>query len=164
MRKTIATLTAAIALVGLAGCSSNDDGNGTSTTPTTETATSTATTAEYPRSGLQTYETVEQLHSDLQSGVVCTNFERYDRSVNAASSGQCDVAMEDGSSRQLIVMLFSSDVNKQSQIGVYRDVGDTIGKYGFVEGGNWLVNCETLAVCEAVAGALGGRVETLPMF
>ncbi|MGW5523594.1 hypothetical protein [Gordonia sp. NPDC003950] len=61
------------------------------------------------------------------------------------------------------MMVFSSDANKEHQAELYRDVGQMLDGYGFVEGGNWMVNCDTRPVCLKVADILGGRTETLPL-
>lgn len=126
-----------------------------------EASTTTTTTSyqDVPLSGLQTYETPEQLYADFNRRYICTDFTRGSGSWNAASSGECNLSMQDNTTRQLIFLLFSSETNKQSQIALYRSLGPRTGGYGFVEGGNWLVNCGDEYVCEYVAGVLGGRTE-----
>lgn len=158
MRRTIAAFALALAILALAGCGGSEKGK-----DATSAATSETTTEQYPRSGLQTYETPDQIHADLDTRFNCLNFKRTTGSRTAASSGNCDLETSDGGSQQLIMTIFSADANKQEQIGIYRSVGEMLDTYGFVEGGNWLVYCEAASICQPIAEVLGGRVETLPV-
>ncbi|WP_440714158.1 hypothetical protein [Gordonia sp. FQ] len=60
-------------------------------------------------------------------------------------------------------MTFSSETNKDSQVQTYRQIGSIIKSYAFVEGGNWLVNCNMTNLCDKIQGILGGRLEKDPI-
>ncbi|MET9201137.1 hypothetical protein, partial [Gordonia sp. NPDC003585] len=143
-----------VALIVAVNASSGGDARETSKTTTTTTSYQ-----EVPLSGLQTYETPDQLYADFSRRYICTDYFRDRGGWNSASSGECNFLLGDNTTRQLIFLLFSSETNKQSQIALYRSLGPRTGGYGFVEGGNWLVNCGDEYVCEYVAGVLGGRTE-----
>lgn len=162
MRRLAATTLVVLALTGSAACGGgNDSGSGSGETSTESVIT---TTPKFPRSGLQTYETPDEIVADLNSGLTCSNYRRSTSgSVNAASSGSCDLELESGSTEEILLMIFSSETNKENQAGVYRELGSIIKEYGFVEGGNWMINCGRRNLCESIAGVLGGRTETLPL-
>lgn len=127
-----------------------------------------ASQPEFPLSGLQEYETPDQIASDLtEGGFACERFERQTGSMNAASSGNCWWSGGAGSEQEIILMIFNSDANKEEQADLLRDMGAVFGiedwEYGFVEGGNWMVNCGNRDACDGVAGALGGRMDVDPL-
>lgn len=144
MRAPFAALVASSALV-LAGCGSSDE-------------------AEYPLSGLQEYEIADEIATDLNAGgFECSNYERRSGGLNSASSGECWHPNEEtGEDQEVIVMIFNTESDQKRQAQLYREMTELLddGSGGFVEGGNWMVNCGNTPVCESVAGVLGGRTET----
>lgn len=118
---------------------------------------------DFPRSGLQNYETPAAILTDLETGgMTCENFEQKTGSRHAASSADCDLLLEDDTTKQIILMTFSSETNKEDQADVYRWLGEAIDSYGFVEGGNWMINCGERNICTGLQEILGGRQETKP--
>lgn len=148
MRSPFAAL-AAISILVLTGCSSS-------------------TEAEYPLSGLQEYEAADEIAADLNAGgFECANYERRTGGLNSASSGNCwHPNDETGKDQEIIVMIFNTESDQKRQAQFYRDMAELFddGTGGFVEGGNWMVNCGNKPVCAGVEGVLGGRTETASLF
>ncbi|MFI8694789.1 hypothetical protein [Dietzia maris] len=154
MKRTLGAISCAAMAVGiLAGCGSGEEEN----------------QPKFPLSGLQDYDTPDQIASDLnEGGFDCQRFERKTGSMNATSSGNCWWPGGGGKEQEIILMIFNSDSNKEEQANLYRSIGEVfgeeVGDYGLVEGGNWMVNCGNREACDGVANALGGRIEIEPMF
>ncbi|GFK17959.1 hypothetical protein [Corynebacterium glutamicum] len=146
MRTSLLTLAIAATLT-LAGCSSLEE-------------------TKYPLSGLQEYEVSDQIAEELNAGGFdCTDYERGTGSLTAASSGTCWHPHADTEKDQeIIVMVFNTESDQNSQAQLYRNMADLIDSGGFVTGGNWMVNCGNKPVCTSVAEVLGGRTETASVF
>lgn len=149
MKRTLAVGVSAMAAVAvLAGCGSSDGGE---------------TKPKFPLSGLQDYENPDQIAADLkEGGLPCGRFEQSSGSRYAAGSADCWIS-DSGEEEQIILMTFSSETNKDSQVQTYRQIGSIIKSYAFVEGGNWLVNCNMTNLCDKIQGILGGRLEKDPI-
>ena len=148
MKRTIITALGAGALL-LAGCSGGGDG-----TTATSSSTPTSTTVELPMSGQQEYETVKAMQSDLRTGgIVC-----YDLTLRpgkfAAQMGACNVEGD-----EIVLSTFADEVSQRQAQDALASLEEITGEYGFVSGGNWLVNCGEKAMCLKVQGVLGGRAE-----
>lgn len=157
MKKTIISAGAAVVIASvLSGCG-EPDGD--------ETAKSQAPSQTFPLSGLQSYDLPDEILEDLEAGgLTCENYERGSGGMHSASSGECDLNLKGGETKQIILMTFSSDTNKEGQANLYRELGELIDGYGFVEGGNWMINCGTASACQQVSEIVGGRQETKPMY
>lgn len=147
-----AILASITCLAAVAGCSSTD----TSTTAA-EVSTATSSASRYPLSGLQDYTSVRDLVADLSGGgLECAAPLTLDgNSRFAVQQGRCTI-----NGTEMVFGIFSSDAQRAQGEAYVREL-KTLGlDYGFIEGGNWLVNCSGAEPCTAVKAVIGGRVET----
>ena len=115
---------------------------------------------EFPLSGSQEYEAPEDLARDLESGgITCSRLQKRENIVQAAGGADCWVVVSTGEEDQLVILVFSSEKNREEQIAIARRVGEEVGQYAYIEGGNWLVNCAFTSQCEKVHDILGGDLQ-----
>ena len=142
-----------IAVVVLATAGGDDSSDSAAPSASSMSPVATAT-EEFPMSGLQEYQTVKEIQTDLRKGgIVC-----YDLTLRsgtfAAQMGACDFE-----GQELVLSTFADDVTQRQAQNALSDLEEITGGYGFVSGGNWLVNCGKKAVCLDVQAVLGGRAE-----
>lgn len=122
--------------------------------------------SQYPLSGLQEYETPDEMAADLNAGGFdCEGYERTSGFVNAASSGECWHPRSGDEDLQTILMIFNTEADQRNQVEIYREMAELLSdmETGFVEGGNWMVNCGDHTSCAEVQEILGGRKEISPL-
>jgi hypothetical protein len=150
-RVTAVGLGAAVVFI-TAACGSS----GTGVTAAERTAQIVSSLQRYPMSGLQDYDTVRALVSDLAgAGLPCSTPLTLDsNSRYAVQQGRCRV-----NDTEMVFGIFSSDAQRAQGESVVRELKTLGVDYGFVEGGNWLVNCGGTDQCSQVKAIIGGRLE-----
>lgn len=110
-----------------------------------------------PRSGTQTYETVQEISDDLAAGRYdCGDVTIDTNSKFAAQSGRCSLW-----DREIVLSIFSATTDRDAQVGattaLLRDAGL---EFGSLIGGNWIVNCGSESRCVELKTVLGGKIES----
>lgn len=110
-----------------------------------------------PRSGTQSYDSVQALSDDLAAGGYdCGDVAIDTNSKFAAQAGRCSLW-----DSEIVLSIFSATTDRDSQVEattvLLRDAGL---EFGSLIGGNWIVNCGTESRCVELKGVLGGKIES----
>lgn len=120
------------------------------------------------RSGLQTYETIEELYDDIiASGVECGPLRKDDSPAVAIAQARCTIATQPNEdaedNEELVFSLHTSQEERDNQASILTDglasIADDGSKYFVLAGGNWLVNAgRKEALVAPLRSRLGGKV------
>jgi hypothetical protein len=109
-------------------------------------------------SGLQEYQSAQQLADDLtRHGHPC-NMIPQGGSFYAVDGGKCYI---DG--KETLLGIYASQSQIDQQLGINELLAKAGLDYGWLTGKNWAINCGSRDACEKIAADLGGSI-TAPIF
>jgi hypothetical protein len=157
----VARVLAAAAVLSLTACGSTPVAGTAQTAVSTAAATSTSIVTSSPASstsnasGLQTYESTQEIVDSLEAGgVKCTGLKNDDAPSIAVQQSRCKYL-----GKEIVVAIYTSTQERIQAVDTITELLASAGiDYGVVSGGNWMVNCGNTMTCSTFRTPLGGKV------
>ncbi|MGY4646429.1 hypothetical protein [Mycobacterium sp. URHB0021] len=112
------------------------------------------TTQPTKLSGLQAYQSVQELADDLtRHGHTCTDVTPEKAAYYPVDIGKCTI---DG--KVILLSIYASEAQVDAQLKEFDLLQPAGVEYGELAGKNWSLNCQTRSYCEKLQGDMGGRI------